>query len=581
MKITRFDRSLSRLHRVRPEGGGLNGRALFLFACFSLLPIACATASGTLWLLPATSMQNQQPVERQIPGETEETRSLTAETSDASQTPGKWFSGEDDLESAKERAWEYRPYRVAVWLCLDGAPQLSTVVGNLITELDQRAQLLDPSGWNLHFGESPVQFRTMFLNHLSEPEKCRGFETSPLLGSYDKLMVICFQQHPDSTQIQVRECDLTTLQWGPLQNRSTGDFAQTVTATMDAICQAFMPLTRIDRVDIKGPDTRVYLQVRAAESCVRLVLNEAQEWVAERNSDSPVFIQQQDRFLPVIRHIDRNGKLLKLQPVELTFLTIEKMTDDGQVICEITSGQRAPLAGRRSRTAERFALVIRPTSEPSTLVVRSRERNKAPVNGIKVYSYKPVPREADEKAQTPEYLGKTDWQGRIEIPPHQDGIRMLTLGRGGRGLLRMPIIPGLYPEMVVEIPNDETSLYAEGIFRGFESEILNLIIQRDVLEAEIHALLDKNDLSTANEKLRAYRALESPIDIEFRMSSEKTQLEAVATGGQKRTIENRFQELKGILSKRAGVTKLSELEAKIQVKAKIPGAVENPQTTEE
>jgi hypothetical protein len=548
--------------------------------------VACGVTIG---LMQTGSITHAQPdttaTTTQIPATTNDTTLQNTDSAERSKINeehfSRWLNQHDALAEGIGRAWEYRPYRVAVWLCLDGSPQLNSILRDLVEDLHQRAELIDPSAWNMHFGEAPSQYRSLFLQYLAQPDKCAGFEKLPILRDYDKLMIVCLNQTFESTLISVRECDLTTLQWGPIQNRRAGYFSQILSVTMQSIQQTFMPLTRIERVELKGADTTVFLKIRGIEACRRLALNEAKEWTVVENAGSPVYIKPEDRFLPVVRHTDRNGKLLKLQPMDFTFLSIQNITTDKQVICGVTSSQSSPLAGRKSRTAERLALVIRPTSEPSTLVVRSRDAVKAPVNGIKVYSTRPTARETELRLQTQEYLGKTDWQGKILIPPHEDGIRMLLLGRGGQGLLRVPVIPGLYSELTVEVPNDEQSLYAEGVFRSFESEILNLIIQRDVLEAEISALLEKNEVAAANERMKVYRTLESPNDIKFRLSAEKTQLEEAATGRQKQIIQKRFDDLSGILSQKAGVTRESELQAIIQVKSNVPGAIENPETKKE
>ncbi len=489
---------------------------------------------------------------------------------------------DDDLRSSMDRAWEYRPYRVAVWICADGAPQLSSNLQTLLEELDRRAEIIDPSGWNLHFAAAPGPFRWKFLENLQTPERLTGFEKDPSLASYDKLMVVCIAQQLDSTQISVRECDLTTLHWGAIQNRSAGYYSQVAVATMDAIKRAFMPLARIGRVDLKGPDTEVFLQVRAAESCLRLELTENKEWMVRTSVESPVFIKPNDWFQPIIRHTDRDGKLLKLQPVEATFLTIDRETENKDIVCSVVSSHHSPLAGRKSKTAERLALVIRPPRESTWLYLRSSDRSKSPVNGIKVYSTKPVAHEAEYKLLEPEYLGKTDWEGKIEIPPSSDGIRMLTMGRGGRPLLRLPVIPGLYPVIATDVANDETSLLAEGIVRGFEAEILNLIIQRDVLESEIDSLLEARQLQKAKEKFELYKVLiKMPDDIRSRILSEQSQLQSVATDRRQiNFIQNRFSDLLGILSARGGVEREVELLSKIQVQSSVPGAVVVPSRPE-
>ena len=38
---------------------------------------------------------------------------------------------DQDLVETRERAWEYRPYQVAVWFCLDGSPLLDAIYNNI------------------------------------------------------------------------------------------------------------------------------------------------------------------------------------------------------------------------------------------------------------------------------------------------------------------------------------------------------------------------------------------------------------------------------------------------------------------
>ena len=59
-----------------------------------------------------------------------------------------------DLDESYQRAWESRPYRVAVWLCLDGSPELAAVYPRLVAEVTNRSELMDPSSWDLAVGEA-------------------------------------------------------------------------------------------------------------------------------------------------------------------------------------------------------------------------------------------------------------------------------------------------------------------------------------------------------------------------------------------------------------------------------------------
>ena len=155
---------------------------------------------------------------------------------------------DQDLAGSSERAWEYRPYRVAVWFCLDGSPGLNSVYKNMARDITRRSELLDPSGWDLATGLAPSRWRYRFMDFIETPEKFVGLEELPVLKSYDKLMVVCLNAEFGQTKIRVREFDVQTQLWGPLIIRKAVQKNQLGPVVMDAISVAFMPLARIERV---------------------------------------------------------------------------------------------------------------------------------------------------------------------------------------------------------------------------------------------------------------------------------------------------------------------------------------------
>lgn len=131
--------------------------------------------------------------------------------------------------------------------------------------------------------------------------------------------------------------------------------------------------------------------------------------------------------------------------------------------------------------------------------------------------------------------------------------------------MRIPLIPGLYSTVEVGIPDDEISLFAEGILLGFQQEILNQVIQREVFEREIIGLLDDDQLAKAREKLREYEAMESIREVRTRINSEKTALENLSLDiRQIRFIRERFEDLSKILSSQESSSRISEINARIQ-----------------
>lgn len=472
-----------------------------------------------------------------------------------------------DLAGSSERAWEYRPYNVAVWFCLDGSPGLNSVYKTVARDVTRRSELLDPSGWDLSTGLAPSRWRYRFMNYIETPEKLVGLEDLPALQPYDKLMVVCLTGEPGQTKVRVREFDIQTQLWGPLIIRNVVQRHQLGRNVMDAISVAFMPLARVEGVqeivytDDEGRERKkdeVLMQIRAVRSCVRTVIDEKFQWQAKQIEDSPVFVKNDDRFLPIIRITDRQGELVKLQPIEFTFLTVSRR-EDADLRASIESYRRSPLSQRKSKKAQKLALVIRPPERSTRLFLVSDDKKRTPMEGFEIWSRAP-----DAPVESKVLLGKTDWRGSIEIPPSPEGLRLILVSRGERGLRRLPIMPGLYESVVSTLPNDETRLYAEGVLQGIQNEILSLAIQRRVFENDTTAAIEKKDLDAAMEGFKELKAL-SLDDLKSKMNDEEVRLKSLTADMREQDyIIRRFESLRKILSDQQRKSKESELQEVIQ-----------------
>ncbi len=480
----------------------------------------------------------------------------------------------------EETAWEYRPYQIAVWLCSDGSPDIEANLDRIADELVLGARRIDASGWYLNVQQPPRQLQWKILSTISAPEAyTESLADDPLVGQQDKLMCVCLSSENGQILARVRELDLETRQWGPLGERN---FSQT-TGLLDGLVQlvknAFMPIAEVERVtehtleNGKKADM-VYLRARAIRTCKRSrqVVNDREipgdgldnddngsiddmfAWASEPINDSPVWVRDSDRFLPVIRRTDRQGNLVRLDPVEFTYLTIEGK-EDTKFVCAIQSYHRAPLAGRKSKRARKLALVIRPPESSTTLKLVSRGDDPQPLEGYEIRSGHP-----GATVDEIEVLGYTDWRGMIEIPPSERGMRLLLVKHGDRRLMKLPMIPGLYATQVTAVPDDETRLYAEGVISGIETEILNLVAQRSVMEAEIEALLDEGRQDEARALILEYQELPSPQQIKNRLADERTALKIKTSDPRELDYINlMFDALSGVLSSRVMDSKESEL----------------------
>ena len=567
---------------------------------FSSSPVSAFQGSGSV-TEPAQSGAPQATVQ-------ESTDSQPELPPEAPEQPFEPDFDDQDLAQTRQRAWEYRPYHVAVWFCLDGSPALNSVYKAVALDVTRRSELVDPSGWDLTTGLAPSKWRHRFNKYLEQPEKLAEVAKLDSLQSYDKLMIVCINSDFGQTNVRVRELDITTQQWGPVVERDLAQLSGLGQSVMDGIMRAFMPLAKIDRIDQipyedesgrKRMRKEVVMQIRGIQSSVTTRKTyrdgglqsdgqapkvsgenaspgssdpasepagsgpETQEdwfdWTAQQIESSPVYFRDEDRMLPVIRRTDRKGNLVKLEPIEFTYLTVSEQS--GPVVkATIESYHRAPLAQRKSKRAQKLALVIRPPENTTTLYLYSPDKEKSPLEGFEIWSRRPGA-STDEKS---EFLGKTNWQGGFDIPPSEDGLRIIYVKRGSRALRRLPVIPGLYDSVSTQLPNDETRLFAEGVIQGLQNEILSLVIRREVLEVEIAGALESDDLETAKKALKALQDLETLNDFKNRMSESESLLK-IKTSDPRETdyIAKSFETLRSLLSKQQLKSRENEFIEKI------------------
>lgn len=464
----------------------------------------------------------------------------------------------DKAPRVAARAWEARPYQVAVWICHPGLPELVAFEDQIFEDIESACELKDASSWFVNVGTPAGPTRNFLFSSVMSSDPGGDFEKDPMLKFYDKLMAVRLERVAGATGIIVREYDLQTGQWGPIVEKTSTNMASLGNAVADGIAQAFMPLARIDRVDV---DNKVHIKPRATETCVRVTWkNEVSPEIVPVTT-SPVYVRQSDRFLPIIRKTDRSGKLVSLDPIEFTFLTIDKI-ERNELIASIHSTQRTPLGQRKSKRSQKLAVVIRPVERPSTLhLVSSDKTNPQPLEGYEVWARRP----ADTQEVKSTFLGKTDWRGNVQIPPAPEGLRLIYIKRGARALRKLPVIPGFKDRLVSSLPNDDARLFSEGVIRGYSNEIINLVVQRELLEQEIESLIGSEKFEEADDKLQEYKALETPTDMKRRMSNEEVRLKSM-TEDQRETgfITNMFQTLKVLLDSKVANSREIELQEQLQ-----------------
>jgi len=582
-----------------------------------LLPVVIAY----LWLATSSSLLARQ-TDQQPAASSKQTanKKKDADKDDAPRPLEEWEKFVPDLASmdlrgSENRAWEYRPYKVACWFCLDGSPRVNALYPQAAQEIADRSELLDASGWTLSIGQAPARYRSLFLKFIDSPERCVGFAKQEVLNEYDKVMIVCLSDQASQIKATVREFDVQTQQWGPINRQSIPFGRSAGQQLMDAIASSFMPLAQIERVTAIDYEVEVEVEVdvevdgkietqkqkqmktrqrdqvlmllRAVRSCYKTELVEvavladpedgnvengadtsaAVEDPAEKPteeeqeaaslykqfklavvpaSNSPAFIRRSDLFLPVIRRTDRAGNLRGIEALDFTFLTVDEQ-QDAKVRSSIQSTGRNPLGQRKSKKAKKLALVIRPPQNSTTLKLLSREKQPIPMEG---FTIKEVPVGAPRKV-TGVPIGRSDYRGEFEVMPSDSGLRVLVISRGGRNLMKLPIVPGLYKSVETKLPNDEIRLYSQGVFKGFQTELLGLIIQREYVRSNLDTALKKKLVKESSQYFDELRELESLERFGERLSASVSDLISKTSDNRERNyINDRLQALKALISKK-------------------------------
>ena len=395
-----------------------------------------------------------------------------------------------------QTVWELTPYQVQVILATAPVPELTPRLQTDLGEgLVERVNAMIGAAWDVTVVAAPPALRRAMIDDLESVTVDSLPEDSIISEPFDKVFLLAVTPGPEGYHVTARELDVRTRVWSTPVTVAAWQLAKLRDAAFQAVHNAFAPLAQIVSVEQKV----VTLRVRAAGFPAR--------------DETIRGVQPGDLFRPVIRHRERSGRLRGINALPWTFLTVEDVTPTG-VTCQLYSGFRSPLSGRRRGGFEQLALGVSPPGRPTRLLLKSRTDPGQALAGYDVYSHPP-----DEK--TTDLVGRTDRQGAVIVPPAEPPLRVLLVKNGGEFLARLPVVPGVEPEMTADIPNDDQRLEAEGFINGLQEQLIDLVARRQVLLTQAQSRLDDKKLDEASDLLRKLRNLETREDFSLYLSEEK------------------------------------------------------------
>ena len=351
---------------------------------------------------------------------------------------------------AAQSVWELTPYRVQLIVGFDPSAQTSPRLrADLRQGLLDRIETVIGVSWEV----TPARPTPTLRHRLTNAPEQLTLEDLPedSLG-FDKVMLVGVTTGPTGQEIVARELDVRTRLFGAVVRLPAWQPAKLRDTAFRAMLDAFAPLALV----VKSEKKTVTLRLRAAGLPIR--------------DKRLLQVRPGDLFQPLIRYNDRQGKLRKVVPVAWTFFVVEEYTPK-TFQCAIHSALRNPMSMRRRGRVEQLALAVRGSGSSSRLILEARDEPKHALAGYDVYS-----RPSGSKSTT--LLGRTDAAGAIRVPATNDPLRVLLIKNGGVLLARLPIVPGLVPELTAEIPDDDPRLEAEGFITGLRENLVDLVTRR-------------------------------------------------------------------------------------------------------
>jgi hypothetical protein len=227
---------------------------------------------------------------------------------------------------------------------------------------------------------------------------------------------------------------------------------------------------------------------------------------------------------PVIRRNDRTGQPAKggIQAIPWSFLTVEER-NNSVLECKLRSGFRSAIPARGGVRIERLALVVRPRLDATQLVLRSRNDRSKPLAGYEIY------RRVGDDNQKMELLGQTDGKGELTVARVDElgGLETLVVKNGRQLLARLPVVPGSEKTLTAYLIDDDGRLAAEGFVEALSSRVVDLVVRREILAAQIRARIKDGKLDDAQKLLDDFRRLNTRADLTKDLDQFRQQ---VATG---------------------------------------------------
>jgi len=475
----------------------------------------------------------------------------------------------------KQQSWVFQPYDVRIWLAIEDSPRLASIDRNMLyAEIKQLIQGWVPYGWRTTISEPPQEILADAINNtrdlsmqditllyeppkedpnvvkikeeaetatddaesvqaeeedvdtadLEESTEDAEVEVDPfaylikpnLLKQADKLYVVSIRDNGRDIVLEAVGFDCNGRVRVEDAVRELRNVADTAHNCFDAIKEIFRPVAKIT-FNAVTDGKQAGLQLRSAG-----LVN------PELNPDSPLIIGNDSVFRPVVRRNDREGFPLIGGIIEVvwTYIYVQQTKPygvlEGEMISTFSS-IRNPVGSRPNSRTEKYGLLVPVRHENTLLKIAANDLEDYQLEGYNVFVRNAKASiDADDNPIDP--VGQTDWRGAIPIEIGPTTLRIIYVKNGERVLARLPFVPGAFEEIDAFLPNDDVRLEYEAFFAGIMNSILDITVQRKVLETRINIKLKNGEITDAEKIFKEeLMSLRSRKDIEDVLNEKENQ----------------------------------------------------------
>jgi hypothetical protein len=444
-------------------------------------------------------------------------------------------------QAADQSVWPLTPCRVSVFVAVaPQAPFTPRLTASLLADLASRIDTVVGTPWNVTVSAPPTALQRAMLFDFAALQAKDVPLTSP---EPDKILLVTLSAMPGGMLVTARDFDVRTRTLNTPVARRVWQTSALCDATLDAILTAFSPIARIDHIEVEGKEGIAIMRVKAGGLPTR--------------DPNLHLIRAGDIFRPVVRQNNRDSSFKQAVHARWSLCAVEKIAPE-EVRARIYTGMKGEIPSKGKGRAESLALRVIAHGGSTTVTLQTRVMPVKPFAGCDIYAYPPGKKDAVK------LIGQTDRQGRLCVSSTKDSLMCVLLAKNGSAMLaKLPIVPGLEPLLVANVPSDDQRLQAEGFINGLQEELFDLVARQRIFAARIHALIEAKNFDKAAELANGLRALPTAQEYIVRLGREHDRLATADTTIQKK-IDMLFGDTRKLIDQNLDPHFIDELDRELR-----------------